>query len=374
MGAHGTFARGERLAGTRMLHATAALVLLIVADDLGVETLASIPTPQLDGLAARGVRFTQGWANPLCTPTRAALLTGRHGFRTGVGGNNRGRRNELPLDELALPELFDEPSHAFGKWHLSQNPIHPNLSGFARFAGSRRNVKDHYDWPLDVDGLISNTRDYTTAFTVDDVLRHPAPFLYVALHAPHAPLQAPPGTDAATLSAVVRPMDAEIGRLVAGFPDAIVIFTSDNGTAAPLGGGQGTLLESGIHVPLTITGPGIAPGVCHGLVHLVDVFATVAELRGVASTAEDSRNLVPYLADPGRASLRRFDYAGRFRREGGAYVRREQAVRDERWKLIRTLDGERVFDLALDPGERFNLLPRGPAHAALAEALDALAR
>lgn len=137
---------------TSVLHAQGN-VLLVIADDVGVDRVAAYGehpspgrTPQIDRLAERGVLFRNAWSNPYCSPTRATVLTGRHGFRTGVGFFvGMTTPHGLSLAETTLPEVL-APSHtslALGKWHLSsflQGADYPLAAGFAHHAGSLFNL------------------------------------------------------------------------------------------------------------------------------------------------------------------------------------------------------------------------------------------
>jgi arylsulfatase A-like enzyme len=382
-------------------------LVVILADDLGVDLVnaygegAAPPcTPNLDALAASGILFRNAWANPVCTPTRAALLTGRHGFRTGVGSVGGGSR--LPLSELILPEmLVGYDSAAVGKWHLAGNAgsTHPNASGFGRFAGSLGGaVGDYYQWAKTVDGQASVSTTYATTDTADEavaaMLGMQEPWvLYAAFNAPHDPWQAPPtglcppcangwcanlgqnATDLELGKAMVEALDVELGRVLgvleAVDPNAWVFFLGDNGSPralseAPFRGNhaKGTLYEGGVNVPLIVRGPGAVSGECAGLVSVVDLYATLGELARVPAGSEDSVSMVPYFSDPGRPSLRATVYSETFSPNGGAppYASHVRAVRGERYKLIReTGRADELYDLELDPFETTDLLPNPDA-------------
>ncbi|MEM6572195.1 MAG: sulfatase-like hydrolase/transferase [Planctomycetota bacterium] len=380
-------------------------IVLVVADDFGVDLMPSygegddLPcTPVLDDLTASGMLFRNAWASPQCSPARAQLLTGRYGFRTGIGTPGGAR---LDLSERTVPEmLVGYSSTAVGTWHLGAtgaNLTHPNDSGFERFAGSRANLDDYLDWTKLVDGQQFSTATYATTDTTDEaigaILAMPQPFfLHVAFHAPHGPAHAPDpalcpapcagGLDCAGVGggsanwrktrAMVGAMDTELGRLLdvldAVDPRAYVFFIGDNGTGngatrPPFvnGHAKGTLYEGGINVPLVVRGPGIPAGTeCAGLVSAVDLFATFAELAGRPSTAEDSVSLVPYFRDP-MASLRATVYSESFAPNAQAslpFTNHERAIRDGRFKLIRrTGQQDELFDLAADPWESTDLVP-----------------
>lgn len=228
-------------------------ILLIIADDMGIETLASYgvgestaTTPTLDGLAARGLRFDNFWSQPICSPTRATMLTGRYGFRTGVvrptgdadymgfmpepppkpegtpaeccgrGANPRGGGGRPPSGgpglgarEVTLPRLLTEASSgayataAIGKWHLGDInngwERHPNLVGFEHFAGLLRGFPEgYYAWTKVVNGEFSDQFGYGPSAKVDDALewiaaRQDQPwFVWLAFNTPHTPLHRPP--------------------------------------------------------------------------------------------------------------------------------------------------------------------------------------
>ncbi|MFT4624269.1 MAG: arylsulfatase A-like enzyme [Myxococcota bacterium] len=314
-------------------------VLVLLADDLGVERLAAfggvdpIPTPTLDALAAEGVVFTRATVHATCSPTRAALLTGRHARRTGVGVRIGTLFDawELPLEERLVPEVLTESpldytSVALGKWHLASNGSasaweHPLLQGFAHHRGAFGNLQfgheppdaplDYYHWSKLIDGVPGYSDVYATTDTVDDALAQldalPEPwFLYVAFNAPHDPFHFPPlrlietpigldATDAEKWAAAVEALDTELGRLLDGMaPDVrdrtTVVFMGDNGWPEeavtdpfdPLRA-KTTLYEGGVHVPLIVSGPAVAsPGsMSDALVSDVDLLPTVAELAGV---------------------------------------------------------------------------------------------
>ena len=156
-------------------------MLVIVADDVGVdmigaygESSAAPCTPNLDALAADGLLFRNAWACPVCSPTRAALLTGRWGFRTGIGSVVTNTEPGLTLAERTTPEVLTRYSSAcIGKWHLAGNlgNTHPNQSGFDHFSGFLRGaVNDYFSWPKVVDGQSSTSNVYTTSAFTDDAI------------------------------------------------------------------------------------------------------------------------------------------------------------------------------------------------------------
>lgn len=353
-------------------------VLVLLADDIGAYGLAAYgpgsdlpPTPNIDRLAALGVVFRNAWSQPLCSPTRATIQTGRYGFRTTIGTNINYWVGEpgLPLEEVTLPEMLDlgtggRTAHAMiGKWHLGSDQVGgdraPNLAGYGHFAGSMEGqIADYFGWRKVVDGFASFTTRYATSACVDDALAWIGQqsgrwVCVVAFQAPHTPFHAPPaalhtqalpqvvpppyceGADPAIIrpfyKAMVQALDTEIGRLLAGLPDrerTTILFLADNGnvgcTLSPPDSrpAKSSLYEGGINVPLIASGYRVEhPGTCSALVNTTDVFATVAELAGVDLSATlpgltlDSVSFVPCLANP-ELSMRDWAYAGTFSRNG----------------------------------------------------------
>lgn len=369
---------GEPVKATRPPN-PAGNILILLADDLGVEELAAYgvgpapaPTPTLDQIAASGVLFRNVWSQPTCSPTRATIQTGRYGFRTHIGSviNAFASAPALPLSEVTLPEMLDlgtggRYAHAaIGKWHLGSaqvgGDLAPNLAGYSHFAGSMEGQLQHYQfWRRVVNGSVSTSTRYATTACVNDALswirRQVGPWLCVVnFQAPHAPFHRPPaglhtqalpGTEPSAIcsdpgtspqpfyKAMVQALDTEIGRLLERLPPGelartTVIFLGDNGTdpcvaRAPYApNNKGTLFEGGVRVPLLVAGYGVTGrGPSDALVNTSDLFATVAELAGVDLAATlpgvtlDSISFVPSLADPAQGS-RQWIYADSFSMNG----------------------------------------------------------
>jgi arylsulfatase A-like enzyme len=343
-------------------------ILIIVADDLGVDSLSVYgegndipPTPNLDTLAAGGVLFRNAWAQPTCSPTRATLQTGLHGFRNGIGTSIASSQDTVGLsfDLMSLPKMLDLGTGlgyahaAIGKWHLSgQNTdqLAPNLTGYEHFAGTLEGqLGDYFSFDKVVNGVTVPVSNYATSEVVDDTLewieQQTKPWMcYVSFQAPHAPFHAPPaslhsqtladGDPRASCSdtsgldprpffkALVEAMDTEIGRLLTGIPPfdlrkTTVIFLGDNGTdfclgVSPFDGpAKSTLYEGGINVPLIVWGANVPrPGESQALVQTTDLLATVADLARI-DLAEllpgenfDSVSMLPYFSQPHLRSIR----------------------------------------------------------------------
>ena len=351
-------------------------VLLIVADDLGVDYVGAYgegtnppPTPHIDALATGGVLFRNAWAHPSCSPSRASILTGRYAFRTMVGRWISFQQSPpnvglLQDSEWTIPEILDADgggyAHAMiGKWHLGnayQSPDMPRqVGGFSHFAGSLEGqIPSYTSWTRVVDGVPAQTSAYCTTQNTDDALswiqQQTQPWLCVLTYqAPHIPYHAPPAhlhTQNLTgltpqpnhtpqnipfYRAMVESLDTEIGRLLATLGPGVlaatnVVFVADNGTVqrqsvAPFDGtrAKGTPYEGGVNVPLLIRGPAVQqPGREVGaLVNIADIFATVLDLTGALDAAppymaRDSVSLAPYLSDPNQAPLRDYAYSEQF--------------------------------------------------------------
>jgi arylsulfatase A-like enzyme len=346
-------------------------VLVLLADDLGVEMVreyaipggnTSFQTPVIDGLAQQGIRFTNAWSNPVCSPTRAALLTGRNGFRTGIGEVIwPGPGFDLQNSEILIPEML--PGHyvngAFGKWHLTSDTslsLGPVDQGFDYWVGnffSLNQVNENYNsWTRyeATPGAISsrNEGQYVTRHLVNEAIQwinsQSSPwFCYLAFNNPHSPYHLPPNyyTPSVFFSICelyerqVENMDIEIGRLLGAINDldnTVVIFLGDNGTPAevigpPYGPGRhkATVSQGGVNVPLIVKGPDsiIDPldqgKACDALVQTTDLFATIADLTGVnlatalPGVTLDSKSFLPCLADPDNPSTSRsFQYTELF--------------------------------------------------------------
>ncbi len=393
-------------------------ILLIIGDDMGIDSFSLYndhagatfpPTPNLDALAARGILFRNAYANPVCSPTRAAIMTGRDGYRTGV------MQASVPLspDEYTLPKVFADQSTelgyslaSFGKWHLGGGELGPNIvGGWPHFAGSLGGaVRKYGRWDKVVDGVTSVSSRYATRDNVRDASAWLDDqgtnkwFMWVGFNAAHTPLHRPPtnlhsyaylsGTDEdiATNSrpyyeAMIEAMDDRIGALLAEVDtnDTTVIFLGDNGTAGGViqppydigGRAKGSVYEGGTHVPMIIAGPDVADGgrSSDSVVHCVDLFATIIELAGgvVPDTGVDSRSLMPILRNE---PFQPADDCILMEIDSAKYSR---AIRNDRYKLIRLgkVKNDEFYDMLADPLEGTNLLD-GAMDANQQAAYDAL--
>jgi arylsulfatase A-like enzyme len=386
-------------------------IVLIVLDDLGYGDLGcygckDIRTPNIDRLARQGVRLTDFYANgPVCTPTRAALLTGRYPQRAGLewaispGDHEPG----LPVEETSLARMLKRAGYTtslFGKWHLGyRREFGPLAHGFDEFFGFLSADIDHYshqeitgepdlyegDRPVERKGYMT---DLITERAVGFINKHANKpfFLEVAYGAVHWPFQPPDRPDDVRTSEtwyegtrqdyarMLERVDAGVGAILAALERrrladrTLVIFTDDNGGErlsehGPLRGFKGIVLEGGIRVPCIARWPGRLP---EGKVSAVpamtvDLTATILTAAG-ASPPEgrelDGIDLVPVLDGsrpaPERTLFWRIDRFG------------QHAARKGKWKYIRHPEGELLFDMEVDAGEWHDL---SRSHPAMVEAL-----
>ena len=410
-------------------------VVHIVADDLGWKDVGfngcvDIKTPNLDALAAGGAKFTQFYVQPMCTPTRAALMTGRYPFRYGLQTAVIPSVSAYGLgtSEYLLPQCLKEAGYKtaiIGKWHLghADKKYWPKQRGFDYQYGAMIGELDYYthdeqgvlDWFRDNESV--KEEGYTTTLLGKDAAKlieqHDAAtplYLYLTFNAPHTPYQAPKeyvdryasieDPTRRTYAAMVTCLDDEIGRVVAALDkhqmrgDTLILFHSDNGGTrnamfagvmadmskvkipcdnGPYHEGKGTLYEGGTRVCALANWPGhIKAGTVDGLVHAVDVYPTLAQLAG-ASTAKckplDGVNVWDTTATGAASPRTEIVYnVEPFR----------AAVRQGDWKLVwRTLlpSSVALFNIALDPSEKNDLAAQNPDKvASLQQRIEALAK
>ena len=315
-------------------------ILFIVGDDMGYGDVGfhgckDIPTPSLDALASRGVRFTNGYVSgPYCSPTRAGLMTGRYQERFGHEFNPSGTHG-LPLTETTIADRLKAAGYVtglVGKWHLGSMPeMHPQKRGFTEFYGFLAGAHSYFDAAAILRGTEQvKELDYTTdAFGREAMAfidRHKAEpwFLYLAFNAVHTPMHATddrlakfPGIadkQRRTYDAMMLAMDENIGRVLKKLADTgqdkntLVIFISDNGgptmpgvtvngsSNAPLRGSKRTTLEGGIRVPFIVSwSDRIKPGVYEQPVIQLDMTATALALAGVKADNLDGVDLLPFI-------------------------------------------------------------------------------
>lgn len=402
-------------------------VVIIVGDDMGYADVGfhgcqDIPTPRLDRLAASGVRCTNGYVTgPYCSPTRAALLTGRyqqrfgHEFNPGKAKANSGVTIGLPLSQATLADRFHAAGYVtgmVGKWHLGNEPAYrPPQRGFAEFYGFLGGAQSYF--PQRGEAIYRGNEqtaapDYLTdAFGQEAeafIVRHrQSPFfLYLTFNAVHTPLHATAQRLAKfahladekrrTYAAMMFAMDEAIGRTLDALEthglteNTLVFFVSDNGgpvmngttlngsVNAPLRGSKRTTLEGGIRVPLVVSWPKSLPagGVYEHPVAQIDFLPTALAAAGIASEDSfDGVNLLPYLTGkdsglPHESLYWRLGEQMAIRHGNYKLVQYDVRVDDGvsgprgRRKLTSKVTEPRLYDLAADIGEAHDLAEEKP--------------
>jgi N-acetylgalactosamine-6-sulfatase len=395
-------------------------ILFLLSDDQGIGDVGcygsrDIRTPAIDRLAAEGVRFTRFYAMPECSPTRAALMTGRYPQRVGglecaIGLGNVGRYDDaarlaeahdlgLPPEETSIARLLKDAGFEtaiFGKWHLGyERKFMPDRHGFDRSFGPLGGAVDYFSHsepdgtPMLYENGVPVTRPgYLTDLLTEEAVRflrrpHRRPFFaYVPFTAPHSPFQGPldgngkppagdpwKGGSRETYAAMVGSLDRGVGEILQALKDSglaentLVVFASDNG-ADPRGdngelrGRKGGLFEGGIRVPCIVRWPGVlAPGRVSSRPGIVmDLTASMARVAG----AEPRRPFdgIDLLSDEERGVPPRARPLFWRARRGTVTWR---AVQDGSFKYVWRKEGtafeEHLFDLERDPTEEKDLAP-----------------
>ena len=370
-------------------------ILLIMVDDLGLEGVGcyggeSFATPNIDALATGGTRFTHCYATPICTPTRAQILTGMYPYRTGVTHLRQHLDYSKPIvdpdTQPMLGQVLKSAGYAtviVGKWQLAimdRDVDHLSDCGFdeyhlwVRVPRKGKRVARYWKPNILCNGELVETTmedygpDMHADYLVDFMRRHKdGPFFaYYSMTLPHGPFQPPPGTDGDKnghdvkhVGAMSRYMDAQVGRLIAELEalgireQTLVIFTSDNGSPGSVvsvrdgesvTGGKRTLTDRGIRVPTIVNQPGVVPAgrVYEGLTDFTDILPTLAEVAGATlpqdKPAVDGRSFASQLVG-GDGPTRDWVFG---------QLGTDRCLRTKRWKLMS--DG-RLFDMDADPNE-----------------------
>ena len=391
-------------------------ILLIVADDLGYGDVSSYGckdfcTPHLDALAAGGMRFAAGYvAAPVCGPSRAGLLTGRHPCRIlpFQGNPPPGSDAGVPLELRTLADCLKSAGYrtaALGKWHLGESDRHHPLSrGFDEFFGFLSGMHSYFKTDDPQWGPILRGRGreelkrYLTFALADEACAFLGPdrpepfFLYLAFNAPHTPLEAPEEYLSKTAhltdpkrrvnAAMIMALDDAIGRVLTKVRESgreestLVFFLSDNGAAlikgsaenggsnAPLRGSKAQLWEGGIRVPFLVSWKGRIPagGVTDVPVSALDIMPTALSAAGVPVLPEwklDGLSLLPWLrgqqSEPPRQLLH------------WKFGAQQYAIRDGDMKLVRVNKDRGLFNVRQDIGETGD---RSQARPALVKELE----
>jgi len=379
-------------------------VVFILADDLGWTDLGCqgskyYKTPNIDKLAAAGLRFTQGYTcGPNCQPTRAALMTGQYGPRTGiytVGGIERfdwksrplrpaDNVQKLPLDRGTVGDVMKSAGYAtgmFGKWHLGQDDAyHPSKRGFDQAIVSMGKHFNFVTQPKVEYQKGAYLADFLTDKAVDFIKQNKEKpfFLYLPHFGVHSPFEAKPdlvakfkdqpvagGHNDPTYAAMIASVDESVGRVLAALEElklaenTIVIFSSDNGGVggyvreglkktgditdnAPLRSGKGSLYEGGVRVPWIVRWPGKIPvGTTDTPIISVDLLPTLVELSGAKAPANqtlDGVSMVECFTSGGKTTPTRdlfWHFPGYLGAGQGMWrTTPAGAIRSGDWKLI----------------------------------------
>ena len=388
-------------------------IVFFLADDLGFADVAcygrpDLHTPNIDRIAAEGVRFLQAYANSaVCTASRVGLITGRYQYRLRVGLEEPLSSNSgvgLPAQHPTLPSLLKKAGYGttlLGKWHLGYLPDYgPLKSGYDHFWGFRSGGLDYYthtdpshkddlwdgDVPVHENGYMTDLLGDRAVDAVNAYAKAKQPFfLDVHFNAPHWPWEAPgdqaeaerlrkaplyhyDGGSQRTYQQMIERMDFQIGRVLKaldaqGLSDnTIVIFTSDNGGERfadtwPFTGRKTELLEGGLRIPAVMRWPArIRKGITteQPAIHM-DWLPTLLAAAGAAPAPDypgDGIDLLPVVTQKAAPAPRKLFW--RYK------AHHQRAMRDGDWKILKIDNNTFLFDVAADPMERANLKNRHP--------------
>ncbi len=393
-------------------------ILLIVGDDIGVDNISSYEeqpnhsakTPNIDALASNGVLFRNAWANPMCSPSRASLLTGRHAFKHGVT-HPGSKTGVLDSDEQTVAEALTMGGYKtalFGKWHLGDSAgNYPTDQGFDYFSGSLDNINDYFSWKktqISAQDQTPNTateNTYASKVNTDEALTWinstTSPwFVEIAFNAPHAPFHVPPKDKFSNITlagaqgdsctddtandeiedcyrATAETMDAYIGDLLNSLDaetlaNTLVIFIGDNGTTKEAiineadtsfskAHSKGTVYEGGINIPVIISGGshlGVDSSEVTEKIQIQDLFPTILALANVTpSNADiDGQSLIGYLDnETALPQARETLFSELFSTTQGID---RWAITDGEAKYIYNETVEECYNLLTDPSEKTN--------------------
>ncbi|OGV70520.1 MAG: hypothetical protein A2283_08750 [Lentisphaerae bacterium RIFOXYA12_FULL_48_11] len=392
-------------------------IIFILTDDLGYGDLGcqgakDINTPNLDRMAVEGMRFTDfSVVAPLCTPSRAAFMTGRYPGRYGLatGVLRPDAKNGLPPEEVTIAEMLKTKGYVtgcIGKWHLGFLPgMLPCEQGFDSYYGVLHNLDKHETVYFEKDGGMPILRgnvvekrpavpcEITGLYTAEalkfiEVNRDRPFFLYLAHAMPHIPFDASPRfkgkSNRGLYGDAVEELDDSAGQILEKLRSldlagrTLVIFTSDNGperntpgTAVPLRGTKHTVYEGGLRVPFIVWWPGRVPSgqVCSDFVTALDLFPTIAVVTGVelpAGRQLDGYDFSPVLLGEAGARSRRNNLYSFY----GLNQNQKEALRHSRWKLHLGAKSE-LYDLETDICESENVAAQ---HADVVNRLEKMVR
>jgi len=397
-------------------------ILLVLTDDqgwwdVGVHDNEAIETPNIDDFSKEGINFSHYYAGPVCSPTRAGMMTGRYHLRTGLY-NTRFGGDAIDKNEITIAELLQDAGYRtglIGKWHLGKyHGYQPNQQGFDEFFGHYHGHIEEYDYP---DQLVHNgqpveARKYVTDLFTDAAINfigstHDQPFFcYLAYNAPHSPfvvgtshgrqkrgdkliskyMERGMDIENARIYAMVEIIDQNFGRLMDYLDDTglaentIVVFAGDNGGVsdffkAGIRGRKGTVYEGGVRVPFFVRWPGsISANITSSaMISHIDFLPTVCDIVNIEMPNDrkiDGKSILPLLKGETKNSPHKYLYHHWDRYFPNPY--NIWAVTDGRYKLLRNLFpwkeepdklpepfGE-LYDLKNDPDESNDISAQHP--------------
>ena len=410
------FLFGDELVGSR------PNIVFIMTDDQGYGEIARhgndiIQTPHLDRLHDRSLRFTDYHVSPTCSPTRSALMSGKHEFKNGVT-HVAFERERMALSTVTIAQVLQRSGYStgiFGKWHLGdEDEYQPDRRGFDEvfihggggigqtYPGSGGDVPNnqYFDPAILHNGVFERTKGYCTDvfFTqatnwIDSQRKTDKPFFaYIATNAPHFPYHSPQDKlklyidnpklteNERAFYGMISNIDDNVGNLLAKLAEwgidknTLFIFTTDNGSTlghyynAGMKGRKGSPFQGGTRVPMFAYWPGqLEPGEAKQLTAHLDIYPTFAELAG-ASISDgvklDGRSLLPIYRDKNADWPDRFlfTHVGFWAKGSASESKyRNCAVRTARFRLI---NDKELYDISADPGETVNVIDRFPEEVA----------
>lgn len=381
------------LFGATSLFCQTPNILLIITDDHGADVMNGYhdgnvmpETPTMDSLRAEGVTFLNAYSAPVCSPTRAAIMTGKYGIKTGVQGvpGNLGLEHSSIFHALASQTNNQYADAVIGKWHISQpaNADHPMEHGADYYMGILSGgVPDYYAWNKTENGVTQIDSSYVTTSLTDAAIdwiaeQQTSPwFLWLAYNAPHTPYHVPPSHMHTSFAnpqnnyrkflSAIEAVDYSINRLLQSMSaeelaNTLIIFVGDNGTPGNViqdyasNHGKGSLYQGGVRVPMIVSGATVdRKGERESaLVHVTDIYATILEVAGAELPGGIYNSLsFEHLLTNESSPNRDFNYTEVASADSSAYT-----IRSPQYKLIKKNNGsQELYDLLIDSLETNNL-------------------
>ena len=369
-------------------------ILLVLADDVSKDAIPNYPIgstkanmPNLRGLMAAGITFDNTWSYAVCTPTRASIITGKYGVKSGVieVGDLVSTAETSIQKHIQNNTGYAYATAIIGKWHLTKNAEDPITMGIDYYAGILNGaISDYNSWPLVENGTSSISNTYATTkltdLAIDWVAEQTKPwFLWMAYNAPHTPFHLAPvalhsqgnlPTDMASIDANPLPyylsaleaLDTEMGRFLSSLSaeesaNTIIIFIGDNGTPNSVAQApytrqtvKGSLYQGGINVPMVVSGKGVdrINERESALINSTDLYTTIGNIAGASTSAIHNSKSFKGLLTDGNSAKRNFVYS----EKEDAYT-----IRDAVYKYIKFDNGaEEFYNLSIDAYEESNLI------------------